>query len=121
MSQVQFNIIFCSVSSLILVFIIYKISKRQLLSFRYTIGWLLFAGLGVTSGALIPMAQPISNLIKVTPTALLSIIAALILTMICIQLSVSISGLQRQIRRLTEEIALIQLEANLEDEREKPR
>ena len=42
--------------------------------------------------------------------AFLSIVAMVVLLAICVQLSISISGLQEQIRRLTEESAEIRLD-----------
>ncbi len=85
---------------------VYLLARRQLLSFRYAAGWLALFGLGALSSALLPAAQPLASLIQVTPGIVVSAGAVLALLGICVQLSISISGLQEQVRTLSEEIAL---------------
>jgi hypothetical protein len=77
-----------------------------LLSFRYTAGWLALFGVGALSSALVPAAEPLARLIDVTPGVIVSAAGVLTLLAICVQLSISISGLQEQVRTLSEEIAL---------------
>ena len=86
------------------------LARRQRLSFRYAVGWLLFLGLGAISSLLLPAVQPIASALSVTPGVVLSSFAVVALLSICIQLSISISGLQEQVRTLAEEIALDQTE-----------
>ena len=88
---------------------VYMLARRGRLSFRYTVGWLVLCLFGITAGALVQIVQPLAEKLKVTPAALLSISAVLLLVSICIQISISISGMQEQIRRLTEEAAEIKL------------
>ena len=85
---------------------VYWLARRQLLSFRYTAGWLALFGVGALSSALVPVAQPLARLIDVTPGVIVSAAGVLTLLAICVQLSISISGLQEQVRILSEEIAL---------------
>ncbi len=82
------------------------LARRQMLSFRYAAGWLVLLLLTALSGILIPLARPISESLSTTPGVLVSGLAIVILVMICVQLSVSISGLQKQVQKLAEEIAL---------------
>jgi len=93
-------------SSALLGFGVYMLARRQLLSFRYTAGWLALFGVGALSSALVPAAQPLASLIEVTPGVIVSAAGVLTLLAICVQLSISISGLQEQVRTLSEEIAL---------------
>jgi len=88
---------------------IYMLARRGRLSFRYTVGWLVLCLFGITAGASVQVVQPIAEKLKVTPAALLSIGAIFLLVTICVQFSISISGMQEQIRRLTEEAAEIKL------------
>jgi Na+/H+-dicarboxylate symporter len=85
------------------------LARRGRLSFRYTVGWLVLCLFGITAGVLVPIVQPIAEKMKVTPAAFLSISAMFLLLAICVQISISISGMQEQIRRLTEEAAEIKL------------
>lgn len=85
---------------------VYLLARRQLLSFRYTAGWLTLFGVGALSSALVPAAAPLASLIDVTPGVVISAGGVLTLLAICVQLSISISGLQEQVRVLAEEVAL---------------
>lgn len=88
---------------------VYLLARRGRLSFRYTVGWLVLCLFGITAGASVPLVQPLAEKLKVTPAALLSIAAVMLLVAICVQFSISISGMQEQIRRLTEESAELRL------------
>jgi len=84
----------------------YSLGRRQLLSFRYAVGWLGFlAGVALLS-LLSPLVQPVATFVGVSPAIVVTGISAVALLVICLQLSISISGLQTQVRRLAEEIAL---------------
>jgi hypothetical protein len=56
---------------------------------------------------LTPLIQPITDWFGMTPTGLLLLIASGTLLLICIQLSITASGLTAQQRDLTEAIALL--------------
>lgn len=86
------------------------LARRQMLSFRYAAGWLVLLTLTALSGILIPLTRPLAKALSTTPGVLVSGMAILILVLICIQLSVSISGLQKQIQKLAEELALREIE-----------
>ena len=83
------------------------LARHQRLTFRYTIGWLLFLSFGAIAGLVLPVVQPIARGLGVTPGVVVSSIAVIALLAICIQLSISISGLQEQVRSLSEESALL--------------
>ena len=96
--------------------IVVILARRQMLSFRYAAGWLVLLLLTAFSGILIPLARPLSESLSTTPGVLVSGLAIVILVMICVQLSVSISGLQKQVQKLAEEIALHEVSTH-DDER----
>ena len=85
------------------------LARAGKLSFRYAVGWSGFFLLSALLSFFVPFASPASSLIGVTPGVIVTFVAALALLLICIQLSISISGLQEQVRRLTEEVALQQV------------
>lgn len=90
--------------------IVIGLARRQMLTFRYAAGWCVLLLLTALSGILIPLAKPAARALSTTPGVLISTAAIAILVLICIQLSVSISGLQKQVQKLAEDSALSQLE-----------
>jgi hypothetical protein len=68
--------------------------------------------MGIFAGLFIPVVEPLSSNLKLTPAALIAVGALGVLILICIQLSASISGLQEQIRKLAEEIAHLRDESD---------
>jgi uncharacterized protein YacL len=109
-SQELLQTLLAGLLGVVFAFVILRLARRQRLSFRYTVGWLVLATVGICAGLLVPLVAPAADALKVTPAALLSIVAMVVLLAICVQLSISISGLQEQIRRLTEESAEIRLD-----------
>lgn len=91
-----------------------RLGRRGRLSFRYTLGWTALFGVGTFSSILLPLVEPLADALEITPAAIVSILGLLLLLGICVQLSISISGIQEQTRRLSEKIAL--LEASIDGE-----
>jgi hypothetical protein len=87
--------------------IILAIARRQLISFRYTIGWLGLCAVTFVGALLVPVVEPVARFLKVDPFTVVGGSAFLILLGICIQLSISISGLQRQLHDVNEVVALL--------------
>ena len=110
MSQRTFQILLGLIGCALYLTVIYSLTKKQRLTFRYAVGWLSMGILGVISLTIIPFADAISRFLKVSPAVIVSIGAVSFLLMITIQLSISISGLQHQLQRLAEEIALVKSE-----------
>jgi len=81
-------------------------SRRQELSARYAVGWLLLGLLGVVSGLLIPIVSPIAGWLSVTPGVIVFTTATILLVLISMQLSVSISGASRRVELLALQHAL---------------
>jgi hypothetical protein len=81
-------------------------SRRQKISFRYTVGWLTLFGFMALGGLVIPKIENIADLFEVSPAAFIAAISSFLLLALCVQLSISISGLQRQLRKLNEDVAL---------------
>jgi len=104
-SQGTIQTLTATIAGLAMATSVYMLARRGLLSFRYTVGWLLLCLFGITAGASVQIVQPLADKLKVTPAALLSINAVFLFLAICVQISISISGMQEQIRRLTEEVA----------------
>ena len=102
--------LFAALISLIFVLAVLRLGRKQKLSFRYTVGWLILGCLGVVAGALVPVADPIASKLHLSPAAFLGVGAVILLVTLCVQLSISISGIQEQVRRLAEEAAFLRQE-----------
>lgn len=96
--------------SLIYVIVCYRLGTRGKLSFRYTTGWILLFGVGLSSALLIPIVEPTAEYLELSPAAVVAGVGLVLLLAICVQLSVSISGLQEQVRTLSEEISILKVD-----------
>jgi hypothetical protein len=83
------------------------LSKKQLLSFRYTMGWIALSALTFLGALAVPFIEPISESFRIGPFAVIGAVCLFVLLSICIQLSISISGMQRHISRLNEDLAVL--------------
>jgi hypothetical protein len=83
------------------------IARRQLISFRSTIGWLGLCAVTVLGALLVLIVEPEARFLNFDPFTVVGGSAFLILLSICIQLSISISGLQRQLHDVNEVVALL--------------
>jgi len=100
--------IIAGVIGLLVVTVVVRLSRRGQLSFRYTVGWIGVASFGILAGLFVPIAEPIANTLGLSTAALIGLSALVFITAIAVQLSISISGLQKQIRTLVEEVAQIE-------------
>lgn len=93
-------------AGLALVALVILVARRQLITVRYALGW-IFIGLLVIIGSLFAGLVPgLGEIAGMTPTAVLLVGAVVVLVGIAIQLSISVSGLQRQLRDVVEREAL---------------
>ena len=83
-----------------------SLSRRGRISFRYTVGWLTLCLLSAVGGLLLPVIEPLSRKFQLDAFSLVGALAVIVLLGLCIQLSISISGLQSQLSRLNEDLAL---------------
>ena len=107
MSRQAFKILQITIIAALMGSFILVIARRQLISFRYTIGWLGLCVVTFLGALLVPVVEPIARFLKVDPFTVVGGSAFLILLAICIQLSISISGLQRQLHEVNEVVALL--------------
>jgi len=110
MSQQTAQAIEIAVVALMFALVVIHLSRKQLISFRYTIGWLSLCAISLFAGLLVPVISPIAKFLQIDAFAFVAAVAIVILLAICIQLSISISGLQRQVQRINEDLAITKLE-----------
>ena len=96
---------------------VFRLSRRGMLSFRYSIGWFSIMFLGLLAAPFVVIFAPLAEKLKLTPSALLAAISTIAVVVILIQLSVSISGNQRKMDTLVRENALLKekLDVTLKD------
>ncbi len=96
---------------------IFRLSRRGMLSFRYSIGWFSIMFLGLLAAPFVVVFAPLAEKLKLTPGTLLAAISTIAVVIILIQLSVSISGNQNKIDTLVRENALLKekLDVTLKD------
>ena len=92
-----------------------RLARRGRLSFQYTIGWLIVFGLSLLSAPVLPFMDLVSRNLQLGPASVFAVAALVLLAMIAVQLSISISGLQEQVRQLNEDTAFLRLQ-NFESE-----
>ena len=96
---------------------IFRLTRRGMLSFRYSIGWFSIMFLGLLAAPFVVIFAPLAEKLKLSPSALLAAISSVGVAVILIQLSVSISGNQRKMDTLVRENALLKekLDITLKD------
>lgn len=82
--------------------------RRRLLSIRYGLGWLTVSGAGVAAGPLLEIFSREAKKIGFTPTGFSLGVFILFLILLCLQLSVSLSGLHGAVQALSEYSALLE-------------
>ena len=88
--------------------LVFWLSRRQLLSLRYALGWMGVASLLVVAAIVLGFVGGISKSLPLSPTGLLSAVGLGFVLLITLQLSISLSGLQEAIRELSEANALLE-------------
>ena len=87
--------------------VVVLIARRRLFTLRYTLGWLTIGFLGIVGSLLAPLVEPVASALDMTPTGLLLAAGTAGLLAICVQLSISVSGLQARLRDVIESEALL--------------
>jgi Na+/melibiose symporter-like transporter len=82
--------------------------RRRLLSIRYGLGWLTVSIIGFVGTPLLSLAASQVRHLGFTPTGFSLGVLIAFLGLICLQLSISLSGLHRAIQDLSEYTALIE-------------
>ena len=106
MSQQRVQAIEIAVVALLFALTVISLSRQGRISFRYTMGWLALSVLSAVGGLLLPVIEPLSRKFQLDAFSLVGALAVIVLLSLCVQLSISISGLQRQFRKLNEEVAI---------------
>ncbi len=115
MSQETLQVVEIAVISVMFMVLIAFLTKRQRISFRYTVGWFVVFFISATAGLFVPLVLPIAELLQISTSMVFVGVVVIALLLISIQLSISISGLQRQLQDLAENVALLKERVERED------
>lgn len=101
------------VASLVTFVFVFLLLRRGVLREKYAVLWLLVSGIALVL-ALIPGAlRAVSEVLGVqTPSNLLFFVTVVLLVLVSVQLSYELSRHEMRIRRLAEEIALLNREVD---------
>ena len=93
MSHNAVQLTFVGIAGVGMFFLVFWLSRRQLLSLRYALGWMGVSILLVLAAIVLGLAGGISTSLPVSPTGLLSAVGLGFVLLITLQLSISLSGL----------------------------
>lgn len=111
-----FHVLASALIGVTFIVVVRSLSRRGRLSMRYTLGWLLIGLLSLLYPGLLIVARNLADLLEVQPVAILLGMPLVILGLVCVQLSISVSGLTEQVRTLTEIVAVMNSKASEVDD-----
>lgn len=94
--------------ALLLILSTLRLVRLRLLSIRYGIGWLLVGVIGVVGAPILSLITKRLDLLGFTPTGFSLGVFIAFLGLVCLQLSISLSGLHRAIQDLAEHSAHVE-------------
>jgi len=96
-----------ALGGVVIVLVILALTRRRLLTTRYTLGWLAVGAFVALAAVTLPFVGRLGKVANITPTAVLLMISSVLLLAISIQLSISVSLLQERLRTTAEAHALL--------------
>jgi len=99
------HVVFAAISGLIFLITIRNLSVHGKLTMRYTLGWLLIGFFVLGYPVLLLVSQRLGRILDVQPSVILLGVPLIIVGVVCVQLSITVSGLSEQVRTLGETVA----------------
>ena len=101
--------VLAAVASLLTFVFVFSLLRRGVLQEKYAVLWLLISGAALLLAVIPGSLRWLSDLVGVeTPANLLFFITVVVLVLVSVQLSYELSRHELRIRRLAEEVALLQ-------------
>jgi hypothetical protein len=116
-SQKTLQVMEIAAISVMFMGLIVFLTKKKLISFRYTVGWFVVFFISATAGLFVSFVSPIAELLQISTSMVFVGIVVIGLLLISIQLSISISGLQGRLQDLAENLALLKERVEREEYR----
>lgn len=112
--------VLAAVASIVTFIFVFFLLRRGVLREKYAVLWLLVSGVSLVLALFPALVQWLSAALGVqTPSNLLFFVTVVLLVLVSVQLSYELSRHEMRIRRLAEEIALLQREIH-ESRHEEP-
>jgi hypothetical protein len=108
MSDVSIQALLVGAGAVVMFSIVFALSRGGLLSLRYALGWMAVSVLLAVAAIVIGLIGGIGKSLPFSPTGLIAVVGLGFLTLIALQLSISLSGHQEAIRELSEANALLE-------------
>jgi hypothetical protein len=100
-----------AVAAIITFVFVFSLMRRGVLREKYAVLWLLFSGVALFFAVFPPALRWVSDVLGVvTPANLLFFATVVMLVLVSIQVSYELSRHEARIRRLAEEVALLERE-----------
>ena len=99
------HVIFATIFGLIFLIAIRSLSVKGKLTMRYTLGWLSIGLFVLGYPILLIASKRLGRILVVQPSVILLGVPLVIVGVVCIQLSITVSGLTEQVRTLGENVA----------------
>ena len=99
------HVISATIFGVIFLIAIRSLSVKGKLTMRYTLGWSSIGFFVLGYPILLIVSQRLGRILVVQPSVILLGIPLIIVGVVCIQLSITVSGLTEQVRTLGETIA----------------
>jgi len=113
--SVQVPIVMAGAAALMLSTVV--LVRRRMLSIRYGLGWLAVSFIGLVGAPLLGLFASRVESLGFTPTGFSLGVFIVFLGLVCLQLSISLSGLHSAVQDLAEHAALVEARVRaLEDE-----
>lgn len=93
------------IGALLLMLSTLRLVRLRLLSIRYGLGWLMIAAIGFVGSPILTLITTRLDILGFTPTGFSLGVFIGFLGLVCLQLSISLSGLHRAIQDLAEHAA----------------
>lgn len=101
------------IASVVTFVFVFSLLRRGVLREKYAVLWLLFSGAALFFSLFPDLLERISALLGVAaPVNLLFFVTVVLLILVAVQLSFELSRHEARIRRLAEEVALLEHEVN---------
>ena len=108
MSNISIQSVIVAVGAIAMFSIVFSLSRRGLLSLRYALGWIVVSSAALIGALVTALIGGVGRTLPFTPTGLIAAAGLAFLTLVALQLSISLSGNQDAIRELTETVAFLE-------------
>jgi hypothetical protein len=108
MSNIAIQSVIVAVGAIAMFSIVFSLSRRGLLSLRYALGWIVVSSAALLGALVTALIGGVGRTLPFTPTGLIAAAGLAFLTLVALQLSISLSGNQDAIRELTETVAFLE-------------